>query len=120
MFITLEFLKEKSACSAVQKYFSDHFPEGAEYQDVLDVLAKENERNYADWLLKNVGKTDAVMEIDDDLEVEGNIFFAGSIKIKGFLKATLSIKAGSGIEAGAGIKAAYDERSGTFAAFRPT
>ena len=108
MFITLDYLKEKSACGAGQRYFADHFPEGAEYQAVLDVLAKDNQGGYADWLMDNVGKTDAVMEIDGDLEVEGNIFFAGLIKVSGFIKASLRIKAGWGIEAGSGIEAGDD------------
>ena len=113
MFITLDYLKEKSACGAGQRYFADHFPEGAEYQAVLDVLAKDNQGGYADWLMDNVGKTDAVMEIDGDLEVEGNIFFAGLIKVSGFIKASLRIKAGWGIEAGSGIKAGWGIEAGS-------
>jgi hypothetical protein len=118
MLITLDLLKEKSACHSGQKYFTDHFPvdlfpEGAEYQDVLDQLAKDDEGGYADWLLRNIGKTDAVMEVDGDLEVEGNIFFAGVIKVAGFIEAGSGIKAGWGIEAGSGIKAGWGIEAGS-------
>ena len=100
MFITKDWVQEKGACLGGMKYFLEHWPEGAEYQTILDQLAKDNEAGYADWLMEHAGRTDAVMEVQGDLKVEGNIFFAGFIRVSGFLSAGLRIKAGEGIKAG--------------------
>ena len=112
MFINKDWVKEKGACTEGFRYFIEHFPEGAEYQSILDVLAKDNQGGYADWLMKHAGRTDAVLEVDGDLEIEGNLFFAGMIKVSGFIKASLRIKAGSSIEAGLDIKAGWGIEAG--------
>jgi hypothetical protein len=103
MLITLKLLQEKDACADGQKWFVDHFPEGGEYQTVLDAFAQDNQSDYAQWLLNKMGGTSDVLELD---EITGNnFFFAGSIRIKNGIVLTGALKIGSGIEAGWGIKA---------------
>ncbi|HBC93672.1 MAG TPA: hypothetical protein DCZ10_12465, partial [Pelotomaculum sp.] len=98
MQITLDWLREKEACSESMLRFKHTFPEGAEYQDVLDALAKENKADWAAWLMKEAGSTNDVLEVES-LEVECSLFFAGQIKIKGLVKIAKWLLAGGGIEA---------------------
>ena len=112
MKITTELLKEKQACTEGVEKFIEHFPSGeAEYQDVLDKLAELNDTSNADWLLKTIGKTDAVLELDGNVE-RASLFFAGSIKVTGFLKVDFHLVAGSGIEAVDGIEAGCGIKAG--------
>ena len=100
MLITLKLLQEKDACADGQKWFVDHFPEGGEYQTVLDAFAQDNQSDYAQWLLNKMGGTSDVLELD---EITGNnFFFAGSIRIKNGIVLTGALKIGSGIKAGDG------------------
>ena len=73
MKITLDWLKEKSSCKDGKEYFAEHFPDGAEYQDVLDHLAEENNVSWACWLMQNAGQTNAVLEVDE-LISENSVF----------------------------------------------
>ena len=112
MRITLEWLKEKGACSLDRDWFEERFPKGEEYQAVLDVLAHEDNYNWASWLLERAGRTTDVLEIEGDFEVKFSLFFAGSIVIKGALTAAKWILAGGGIKAGLGIKAGEGIKAG--------
>ena len=111
MKITIEMLKEKSACSTGRKDFLTHYPDGCEYQELLNACAENGKDDYAQWLMLAFGPTDSVLNIDGDLEREHSLFWAGriactgAIRIKGALRAGCGIKAGGGIEAGEGIKA---------------
>ena len=112
MKITKELLKEKGACAAgyrdfLKEYPVDKYPDGVEYQELLDCCAEKN-FSYGSWLLGAFGKTDEVRKIDGDLIVERGIIFAGWLEVKGCIKAGGGIKAGFGIEAGAGIEAGYE------------
>ena len=109
MKITKELLKEKGACAAgyrdfLKEYPVDKYPDGVEYQELLDCCAEKN-FSYGSWLLGAFGKTDEVRKIDGDLIVEKGIIFAGRLEVKGCIKAGWGIKAGRGIEAGEGIEA---------------
>ena len=109
MKITKELLKEKGACAAgyrdfLKEYPVDKYPDGVEYQELLDCCAEKN-FSYGSWLLGAFGKTDEVRKIDGDLIVEKGIIFAGRLEVKGCIKAGYGIKAGWGIEAGMGIEA---------------
>ena len=109
MKITKELLKEKGACAAgyrdfLKEYPVDKYPDGVEYQELLDCCAEKN-FNYGTWLLGVFGRTDDVRKIDGDLIVEKGIIFAGRLEVKGCIKAGLGIEAGWGIKAGEGIKA---------------
>ena len=122
MKITKELLKEKGACAAgyrdfLKEYPVDKYPDGVEYQELLDCCAEKN-FSYGSWLLGAFGKTDEVRKIEGDLIVEKGIIFAGRLEVKGCIKAGEGIKAGGGIEAGRGIKAGGGiEAGGGFGVF---
>ena len=109
MKITKELLKEKGACADgyrdfLKEYPVDKYPDGVEYQELLDCCAEKN-FSYGLWLLGAFGKTDEIRKIDGDLIVEKGIIFAGRLEVKGCIKAGWGIEAGWGIKAGDGIKA---------------
>ena len=109
MKITKELLKEKGACADgyrdfLKEYPVDKYPDGVEYQELLDCCAEKN-FSYGSWLLGAFGKTDGARKIDGDLITEKGIIFAGRLEVKGCIKAGEGIEAGRGIEAGNGIKA---------------
>ena len=116
MKITKELLKEKGACAAgyrdfLKEYPVDKYPDGVEYQELLDCCAEKN-FSYGSWLLGAFGKTDEVRKIDGDLIVEKGIIFAGQLEAKGCIKAGWGIEAGYGIKAGDGIKAGWGIEAG--------
>ena len=109
MKITKELLKEKGACADgyrafLEEYPVDKYPDGVEYQELLDCCAEKN-FEYGSWLLEMFGRTDEVRKIGGDLIVEKGIIFAGQLEVRGCIEAGNGIKAGWGIEAGRGIKA---------------
>ena len=109
MKITKELLKEKGACADgyrdfLREYPVDKYPDGVEYQELLDCCAEKN-FEYGSWLLEMFGRTDEVRKIGGDLIVEKGIIFAGQLEVRGCIEAGDGIKAGWGIEAGRGIKA---------------
>ena len=104
MKITKELLREKGACAAGYRDFLKEFPEekypdGVEYQDLLDCCAEKN-FSYGSWLLSKFGRTDDVRRIDGDLITKKSIIFAGRLEVSGIIKAGWGIKAGEGIKAG--------------------
>ena len=116
MKITKELLKEKGACAAgyrdfLKEYPVDKYPDGVEYQELLDCCAEKN-FSYGSWLLGAFGKTGEVRKIDGDLIVEEGIIFAGWLEVKGCIKAGDGIEAGWGIEAGEGIEAGWGIEAG--------
>ena len=116
MKITKELLKEKGACAAgyrdfLKEYPVDKYPDGVEYQELLDCCAEKN-FSYGSWLLGAFGKTDDVRKIEGDLIVEKGIIFAGQLEVKGCIKAGDGIEAGNGIEAGDGIEAGWGIEAG--------
>ena len=107
MQITRKMLTGWNACDDGLKWFDAHFSEdGAEYQEILNKLAVENEDVYAEWLLKKAGAEDTVLELDEIVS-ENSFFFAGQIKVTGKIQIKFRLAAGLGIEAGDGIKAGW-------------
>ena len=103
--ITLRYLREIGACAEGRSAFEKAFPDGGEYQTVLDKCAEEGRMDFASWLLHKVGPTDDVRTYEDQVNDENmSICFAGTLIFK---KGAIvkSIDAGEGIEAGWGIKA---------------
>ena len=103
MKITKELLKEKGACADgyrdfLKEYPVDKYPDGVEYQELLDCCAEKN-FEYGSWLLEMFGRTDEVRKIGGDLIIEKGIIFAGQLEVKGCIEAGDGIKAGWGIEA---------------------
>ena len=117
MLITIDWLKEKGACAESLLAFKHRFPNGAEYQEVLDALAAEDRYDWGSWLLRVGGNTNAILEVDE-LITEASIFFAGKIIVKGILKTTKwllssgSIITDGDIEAGWGIEVGEDIYAG--------
>ena len=104
MKITKELLREKGACAAgyrdfLKEFPEEKYPEGVEYQDLLDCCAEKN-FSYGSWLLGVFGRTDDVRKVDGDLITEKSIIFAGRLEVSGSIEAGCGIEAGEGIEAG--------------------
>ena len=97
--ITKEFLKELSPCTDGYRWFCEAYPDGGKYQEVLDNLCEIDRFDDAFWLLRKVGATDDVLELDSIDDKEKNICFAGTIRASKYL-ILKNIKAGGYIEAG--------------------
>ena len=116
MKITKELLREKGACAAGYRDFLKEFPEekypdGVEYQDLLDCCAEKN-FSYGLWLLSEFGRTDDVRRIDGDLITKKSIIFAGRLEVSGIIKAGWGIEAGCefGIYAGLRVRITSEYR----------
>ena len=117
MKITKELLREKGACAAGYRDFLKEFPEekypdGVEYQDLLDCCAEKN-FSYGSWLLSEFGRTDDVRRIDGDLITKKSIIFAGRLEVSGIIKAGWGIEAGCefGIYAGLRVRITSEYRN---------
>ena len=110
--ITLDFLKAHDACAEGLREFGRVFPDGGEYQQVLDRCADEDRMDFAQWLMNVCGPSGDVRTFDDDIdEPDKNIAFAGTL----YFKKGANVKrilAGDGIEAGEGIKAGWGIEAG--------
>ena len=105
-FITLDYLKQLGACREGQREFQRVFPDGGEYQAILDRCADEGRVDFGSWLLNHIGATNDVRIYEEKIDAPNrSIIFAGDIKLKSganvkFLFSGHSIEAGRGIEAG--------------------
>ena len=111
--ITKEFLKELSPCTDGYRWFCEAYPDGGKYQEVLDNLCEIDRFDDAFWLLRKVGATDDVLELDSIDDKEKNICFAGTIRARKNL-ILKNIEAGKSIEAGGFIKAGEFIEAGKF------
>lgn len=113
-FITLDYLKQLGACREGQREFQRVFPDGGEYQAILDRCADKGRVDFGSWLLNHVGATNDVRIYEEKIDAPNRgIIFAGDIKLKAganvkFLLSGRGIQAGKGIKAGDGIKAGED------------
>lgn len=113
-FITLDYLKQLGACREGQREFQRVFPDGGEYQAILDRCADEGRLDFGSWLLNHIGATNDVRIYEEKIDAPNRgIIFAGDIKLKAganvkFLVSGHSIEAGDGIKADFGIKAGKD------------
>ena len=116
--ITLDFLKAHEACQAGQSEFERVFPDGGEYQVVLDRCTDENRMDFAQWLMSVCGSSDDIRTFKDDIdEPDKNIAFAGTLYFKKGVNvkrilAGYDIKAGDGIVVGESIDAGYNIQAG--------
>ena len=102
--ITLDALRSKSPCASGYRWVAEHYPNGCDYQELLNALCENYHPDWAEWLLGKFGRTNAVYEADE-IKSEKGFVFAGSVKIKNFIDVKLRLVAGCGIEAGEGIEA---------------
>lgn len=107
MKITLDWLKEKSACEDGIAWFEGNFGNEADCQKVLDELGKLNKADWARWLINKAGPTTSVLEIQGNVEIEHSLFFLGTIRVGGKITCKF-LAAGEGISAGWGISAGED------------
>jgi len=109
-------MEQLGACADRLSFFRAEFPDGGEYQEILDRFCEKGNTGFAMWLLSRVGKTDDVREYKERVvEASLDIVFAGRV----VFKASASIRrlvAGCDIKAGWGIKAGAD--FGIFAGLR--
>ena len=105
--------------SDVYTWFRCRYADGeAEYQDVLNAMAKDDRPLDADWLMNHAGPDDqSVIEIDsiadcDHFFAAGHLVIKNSVTVAGMLRAGGGIKAGEGIEAGWGIEAGLGIEAG--------
>ena len=106
--ITLAYLKELGACRDGQREFQKAFPDGGEYQEVLDRCAEEDRVDLGRWLLEHVGPTEDVRVYEEAIDdADKNIIFAGGLDFRAEVKIR-SLLSGCGIKAGRGIQAGYD------------
>ena len=109
--ITVEMLNVKGACASGMRDFlkefpREQYPDGADYQEVLNRCAEHERANYAEWLLNEFGATNATLSVDK-INTDGDVFFAGRIEARGEIRCK-AIMAGREIKAGRGIKAGED------------
>ncbi len=112
MKITLDWLREKSACEDGIAWFEGNFGNEADCQKVLDELGKLDKVDWARWLINKAGPTTSVLEIQGNVEIEHSLFFLGTIRVGGKITCE-NIEVGRGIKAGEGIEAGED--SGIYA-----
>ena len=106
--IIVEMLKVKGACASGMRDFlrefpPEQYPNGADYQEVLNRCAEHERPNYAEWLIAKFGDTDTTLSVDE-IDTDGYVFFAGRIEARGEIRCKM-IMAGRGIKAGESIKA---------------
>ena len=119
--ITVEMLNVKGACASGMRAFlkefpREQYPDGADYQEVLNRCAEHERANYAAWLIQKFGATNTTLSVDK-INTDGYVFFAGRIEARGEIRckaimAGRDIEAGEGIEAGCGIEAGRDIEAG--------
>ena len=115
--ITRDMLKAKGACAAGYREFCEAFPDeeypdGVEYQDLLDKCAENARDSHASWLIGAFGKTTDVRKIEGDYISDKSIFVSGRLEVTGKIVCKRGIKAGYGIEAGDGIEAGRGIKAG--------
>ena len=99
-FITLNYLKELGACDEGQQEFQRVFPDGGEYQTVLDRCAEERRIDFGFWLLHHMGASnDKRIYTNLVNDPERIVIFAGDIEFKDAANIK-HIIVGRGIKAG--------------------
>jgi len=82
-FITLDYLKQLGACREGQREFQRVFPDGGEYQAILDRCADEGRVDFGSWLFNHIGATNDVRIYEEKIDAPNRgIIFAGDIKLK--------------------------------------
>ena len=115
--ITRDMIKAKGACVSGYKEFckafpKEAYPDGVEYQKILDRCAENGRDSYASRLVYTFGKTTDVRKIEGDYISEKSIFVCGRLEVTGKISCIGSIEAGDGIKAGCGIEAGCGIKAG--------
>ena len=116
--ITLDLLQGFDYYGEVQEVFKEAFPNGGEYQEILDRFAEEEKIYFCKWFLNAFGSTNDVRVYEEDINTpEKNIVFAGYIEFRKTVTAKniiagRSINAGRDINAGEYINAGWSIKAG--------
>ena len=97
--ITRDMIKAKGVCAPGYREFCKAFPEeaypdGVEYQKILDRCAENGRDSYASWLVYTFGKTTDVRKIEGDYISEKSIFVCGRLEVTGKISCIGRIEAG--------------------------
>ena len=118
MKITKDMLVEWGPCQGGIDWFEENFPSLEEdYQKILNRLAEENRKDYAEWLLKKAGQLNTEIKVEE-IATKNSFFFAGKIIVSKGISVGFNLLAGRGIEAGWSIEAGLGiEAGGDFGVF---
>lgn len=118
MKITKDMLVEWGPCQGGIDWFEENFPSLEEdYQEILNRLAEENRKDYAEWLLKKAGQLNTEIKVEE-IATKNSFFFAGKIIVSKGISVGFNLLAGRGIEAGWSIEAGLGiEAGGDFGVF---
>lgn len=86
--ITLAYLNEIGACRDGQREFQRAFPDGAEYQEVLDRCAEEGRVDFGTWLLDRLGSTDETRTYEDEVNEPEKTTNLENLRLLAYLKYT--------------------------------
>lgn len=119
MKITQTQLIDCQAPSDMHQWFINRFFEdNADYQEVLNALAKDDRPDDAHWLMDTAGAIEEPYCIDGFCEnpkhlfVAGTLIVSGSVHIKGWIRAGKNIESEKSISADCGITAGCGIQSG--------
>ena len=104
--ITPALLKAKGATNSGYWDFMKHYPDGCDYNKLLQACTEADRDDYAEWLLRAFGYTRTDLIIPEG-EYKKSTIFSGTIKCKGDLCTTGSVQAGFGIKAAFGSIRAF-------------
>jgi len=107
--ITAEMLQAKGACDSslcdyLKAYPREKYPDGVEYQELLDRCAEEGRRDCAEWVLSAFGAIKSELRVES-IDSERSVYFAGSVIVERSIKCAGRIRTGSSIEAGTSVEA---------------
>lgn len=74
MKITIELLKEKGVCEQGREEFKENYPDGCDYQELLNACAEKGRDDYADWLMTTFGLSNTVLKLNGNYESEHSLF----------------------------------------------
>lgn len=112
MKITKDMLVEWGPCQGGIDWFEENFPSLEEdYQEILNRLAEENRKDYAEWLLKKAGQLNTEIKVEE-IATKNSFFFAGKIIVSKGISVGFNLLAGRGIEAGWSIEAGLGIEAG--------
>jgi cytoskeletal protein CcmA (bactofilin family) len=86
MKITHDWLVNKRACKDGVEYFDNHFPEGGDYQNVLNNLGTTRYLSYIHWLIEAIGPRAAYDLVCDSIKTN-HLARAGDLTCNGPLEA---------------------------------
>jgi len=105
MDITGAWLKKNKADKEFQQWFKNRFhQEAQQYSNVIDSLAAEGKREYAEWLNIYVYTKQHATSISGDIISDGDVYFGGDLNVAGSIDITGDLLVGRNVAACGYIK----------------